>query len=629
MRGSRASHGRDSGCGRRGRCAGALVAALLGVLLLLTAGCTERDALPTRPAPVAEPEAWPRIYPVVNGHDLNAVWGLDADDMWAVGDGGAILHWDGRQVRSFATGFTGRLRAIAGHARDSVWAVAEDGTILRWDGRLWQVAGQLDGTLLAVFCTAADEIYVGGYVGNVPPDEPAIWRYDGQSWSRQALPAVNLGSEVRKIWRPGPGRSPVTATDRALMVQDDGRWQHTAGLNYFYSADRDLVLDLTWEPNVWLADLYRLRPDGRLTRVCDRDQLGQARQVVASRQMLLSYGRWVRQLDGCQPFGVHESFAYPRALATPELAGPRGAHVFVAGSAGSFIRLTWLDSGAMTGVSLVSEYENRLPRQIAGQSRNLVFRDAQDRVYRQRDGVWTLLTTPFLPWLLQPTLDGSIAILYWRSLACLGPDETDDQWHEFPILPSSMPDQVWLDASRRARLLTQHAQGSIFWTCDGDEWTTPYEFADLYATDLVGFAPDDLYMRAGGKLWHFDGSAMHELLPELDLNLVGLAAGPHTGRLYLEHHGGAEPGFSGYLAHGVIVEIGPPVGWHKLVEVDADHVYGLVSGQLMQLGADGWTAVPLPTDHEIRDLWGHPERGLFVLDQQGQIFHHDPSGSSP
>jgi hypothetical protein len=604
--------------------------ALLLLGLVLLAGCTERDALPTRPAAVAEPEAWPRIYPVVNGQDLYAVWGLDADDMWAVGDGGAILHWDGRQVRSFATGFDGNLRAIAGHARDSVWAVAEDGTILSWNGRLWQVAAQLDGALLTVFCAADDEFLVGGYVGNDPSSEPAIWRYDGRSWNRQALPAVNLGSEVRKIWRPGPGRSPVAATDRALMVQEDGRWQRTTGLNYFFSADRDLVLDLTWEPNEWLADLYRLRPDGSLTRVCDRDQLGHARQVVASRQVLLSYGRWIRQLDGCQPFGVHESFAYPRALATPELAGPRGAHVFVAGDNSSFSRLTWLDSGAMAGVNLVCEHENRRPVAIGGHGRELVFRDSSSRLYRQRDGAWVPVARPFSSnWSLQTAADGTLAIRRWDDLACLVPDAGDDQWHVFPRLPVSIAASLWVDASQHARLLTQHAQESIFWTCDDDEWVPRYEFAELYATDLVGFAPDDLFMRAGGKLWHFDGSAMHELLPELDLNLVGLAAGPHTGRLYLEHHGGAEPGFSGYLAQGVIVEVGPPAWWDKLVEVDADHVYGLATGQLLRLGAAGWTAVPLPTDHEIRDLWGHPQRGLFVLDQQGQIFHHDPSGSSP
>lgn len=61
--------------------------------------------------------------------NLHAVWGSRADDVWAVGDAGTILHWDGIEWKpsaaAFALGKKPDLRGVWGSAADDVWIVGD------------------------------------------------------------------------------------------------------------------------------------------------------------------------------------------------------------------------------------------------------------------------------------------------------------------------------------------------------------------------------------------------------------------------------------------------------------------------------------------------------------------------
>src|SRR6185369_3662252 len=91
--------------------------------------------------------------------DLEAVWGAASDDVWAVGDGGTVLHWDGTgwaQVAptptADATSATkantdapepGALRGVHGDAAGApatVWVVGDGGVARVFDGKRWQIA---------------------------------------------------------------------------------------------------------------------------------------------------------------------------------------------------------------------------------------------------------------------------------------------------------------------------------------------------------------------------------------------------------------------------------------------------------------------------------------------------------
>lgn len=77
-------------------------------------------------------------------HSLNALWGSDYDNVFAVGDTGIALHYDGDKWNGMNSGTLRDLYAVRGVGLSDVFAVGESGTVLRtmmeWTGTIWRPA---------------------------------------------------------------------------------------------------------------------------------------------------------------------------------------------------------------------------------------------------------------------------------------------------------------------------------------------------------------------------------------------------------------------------------------------------------------------------------------------------------
>jgi hypothetical protein len=62
--------------------------------------------------------------------ELRAVWGSGGNDVWAVGDGGTLLHYDGDVWDPQSSPTVNDLYGLWGRAADDVFAVGDYGTIL-------------------------------------------------------------------------------------------------------------------------------------------------------------------------------------------------------------------------------------------------------------------------------------------------------------------------------------------------------------------------------------------------------------------------------------------------------------------------------------------------------------------
>src|SRR5207244_9013906 len=117
-------------------------------------------------------------------NDLHGVWGSGANDAWAVGDVGEIIHWNGSAWTADVvdSAATRNLNAVWGSSAGDVWAVGAGGTIVRWTGggdgggapgapgfRLrW--AGVSSGTtndLLGVWGSGASDVWAVGDAGTI------------------------------------------------------------------------------------------------------------------------------------------------------------------------------------------------------------------------------------------------------------------------------------------------------------------------------------------------------------------------------------------------------------------------------------------------------------------------------
>lgn len=173
------------------RSAGVALTCLGGLLLAACEGA--EPSLPDAgPRLDAGPElAWVTESGVPTREDLLGVWGRSADDVWAVGWRGTVIHWDGRLWRLETTTATVPLTAIHGLRPDPeadpeaqedapIFAVGWNGTILTRsrDGR-WAPAARTATASQHLFGVAVGGRGTALAVG----DQGRVWGYDGEAWS--------------------------------------------------------------------------------------------------------------------------------------------------------------------------------------------------------------------------------------------------------------------------------------------------------------------------------------------------------------------------------------------------------------------------------------------------------------
>ncbi|MDW3222756.1 MAG: glycosyl hydrolase [Paracoccaceae bacterium] len=106
---------------------------------------------------------------------LYGLWGLDAQHLLAVGDFGQVMRWNGSRWDEFNAGTEHFLFDVWGRALDDIFIVGLSGTIGHFDGTRWQITPiRARNDLLAVTGCENDVMTVGA--GGVAA------RYDGQRW---------------------------------------------------------------------------------------------------------------------------------------------------------------------------------------------------------------------------------------------------------------------------------------------------------------------------------------------------------------------------------------------------------------------------------------------------------------
>lgn len=180
---------------------------------------------------------------------LFGLWGTGSDDVFAVGDGGAVLRWNGNLWVPQTGGGRGNLHGIWGSGPADIWAVGEDAA-LHWDGTSWQSSGVLRN-FNTIGGARADDVWALGNQGKIahfdgvrwsPVPSPTkadlvdlwvtgladIWavgnsgtvlRWDGAAWTVMPGPA---STSLHGVWASAPDNAWVCGS-RGLIAHWDGK----------------------------------------------------------------------------------------------------------------------------------------------------------------------------------------------------------------------------------------------------------------------------------------------------------------------------------------------------------------------------------------------------------------------
>jgi hypothetical protein len=105
------------------------------------------------------------------------VWASSSSDVFAAGGYGLILHWDGAEWSDIGPAFYSSFESIWGNAADDVFAAAENGSIWYYSDAEWSPMNSGSAMELnAIWGSDADNIYAAGASGT-------ILHLDGSAWS--------------------------------------------------------------------------------------------------------------------------------------------------------------------------------------------------------------------------------------------------------------------------------------------------------------------------------------------------------------------------------------------------------------------------------------------------------------
>jgi hypothetical protein len=137
---------------------------------------------------------------------LSSIFGISANDVYAVDQHGTIIHFDGSTwsiVRNFGPPFTDILQAVWASGPNDVWVAGSP--TLHWDGRAWsEVALPSPRFALppsSVWGTAANDLWMVGD-SHLAGQRPILLHYDGSSWSDQAS-ALDQKIGLGGVWGAG------------------------------------------------------------------------------------------------------------------------------------------------------------------------------------------------------------------------------------------------------------------------------------------------------------------------------------------------------------------------------------------------------------------------------------------
>lgn len=135
----------------------------------------------------------------------STVWGMwetAPNDIWAVGDGGLAVHFDGTSWQTSSTSETGYLNAVWASGPSDVWAVGTVGTILHYDGQKWShstnsAAYDLNG----VFGVDSKNVWTVGSTNTTTPGPGEFYKWDGTSWKPIS---TGITGKLYGVWASSP-----------------------------------------------------------------------------------------------------------------------------------------------------------------------------------------------------------------------------------------------------------------------------------------------------------------------------------------------------------------------------------------------------------------------------------------
>lgn len=549
---------------------------------------------PLEPLPVGPTDGWTVIHPLPVGYDLNDAWGENDRNVWAVGDRGVIVHWDGGPVQRVDSPSGEHLVTLDGWGPDDLYA-AGGPDLVHYDGRAWDLSGRFPGEIvLDLLCAPDGRLYLAGTMG-------VVYREDDR-WVTLPGPSVSTGriwlgpdqvvrvGDIGWVWRIDAASATVEQDFGELQVRfGDGGY---LGLEGPAGQDtiRRFVPGQGWDEEV--GSLYSLRAllDGGDPVWADNGGIS----TPAGDAWDNHDGRWVYGLARCGDDGIIAcGSGGTLMLGRPETAG-----------------FAWEESAQSIGFRYLNAFSG-------SSCDDFWAAEWYGRVLHFQDGVWTLE---------HALLPGDAAVAGIQDLGYgwvvahgggrLSLRHPADGWSELPDPGEAIvafcalaPDRIFAGT------------GTRFILHDGDGWRGIQISAGLakHLAATPAGAVFALTPEGGSTLRRYDGQTFVPVavMPGIDPQFLCPSRTDET--LWIGGYSGSPRPrsiiyrFTGGTIEDVTLATMLPGFLVGMTELRSDDLFVLAGSQVWRRRGGRWAREPgLPVDENYQAIWSCPEGSVLV-----------------
>ncbi|MCB2157052.1 WD40 repeat domain-containing protein [bacterium] len=569
------------------------------------------------PLAVLPAQAWHSHTPFPTGSTINAVWAPAVDHVYAGGEGGTLLRWDGSGWEWVNTATNMTIYDIHGTSETDIWAVggnfdadlSDRSLILHYDGNSWvhhtaptDTFGQTF-PIESVHAIAYDDVWATG------ASYAFIYHWDGQSWT-MSIPPVSVEGNFNDVWAAGPDNVFFAGTHGQILHLDHGVWRLEQKLQ-----EGDFTTNILTQ--VWGLDLNTVYAGGNWGQVYRREANGTWTDMEFPSD--ISSDNTVNFLGGTSPTNIYivgnhgvRTFDGDASLVRHDLTASIRSQWFCATTVGDRLYM-----GGRAGV--VHEYipegpgSGTLSPMTVGQS---IYTVAQPR--------------------LEPTGPDQFLIY--------GHTYNQNQWplwyfdgtlpHQFPSIPSAMANNTWIKgavANGPDDIIVSWAgiSGSGLSRWNGSQWgDAGNEGSDRpYYAEALWKAPSGNVYAATQQSVHYMDTAgnWHTILPSLTLgnevNILKLG-GRSDSEVYMitRNWESEEYGIYHYIGSGWTAESVPdPSAEISIIATCGSGAYAFgPNGLALMRNGSSWTQHAAITPRNGDDFWDAVSDGgnaLFVSQQ--------------
>jgi hypothetical protein len=550
---------------------------------------------------------WEWMNPLPQGNPLNGVWGISATDVFAVGDAGTILHYDGTDWSAMSSGTTASLNGVWGSSAADVFAIGDDGTILHYDGTSWSaMTSNTAWTLFGVWGSSASDVFAVGGSGT-------IVHYDGTSWSDITSGTTEWlfgvwGSSSTNVFAVGTGGAILhyDGTDWSIMSSGtmdylNSVWGSSA-TDVFAVGDGGTILH--YDGTDWSA------MSGGTTQFLDRVWGSSASDVFA-----LGGTGTILHYDGTSWSNmVSETFA-----SLFDVWGSSSTDVFAVGDDGTTLHYDGTGWSAMTSGTTRDLFD------AWGSSASDVFVVGGFGTILRYDGTsWTSMTSGTGNWLFAVWGSSSTDVF-----AVGGPgtiihyDGTD--WSAMSSGTTAPPYGVW--GSSATDVFTVGSSGTIL-HYNGTNWSAMSSGTAQTLTGIWGSSATDVFaVGFSGTILHYDGTSW-SAMSSGTTQYLNAVWGSSATDVYAVGDGGTILHYDGTswsaMSSGTMKSLNGVWG------NSATDVFAVgTEGAILHYNGTNWSALSSGTKQTLKGVLGSSATDVYAVGDGGAILHYSPTAVAP